>query len=64
LRTVRPNINSKPYWTHIVAEETRTIAETLEDDPSREIMLGIAKDYERMARRAEERTRAKSRKGM
>jgi hypothetical protein len=51
------------YW-RARAEETRTIAETLEDDPSREIMLGIAKDYERMARRAEERTRAKSRKGM
>jgi hypothetical protein len=50
------------YW-RARAEEARTIAETLADETSREIMLNIAKDYERMARRAEER-QAAQRKSM
>jgi hypothetical protein len=40
------------------------MAETLEDDACRDIMLGIAKDYERMAQRAEERLKAQNRKSV
>jgi hypothetical protein len=54
--------NNVRYW-RARAEEARTIAETLADETSREIMLNIAKDYERMARRAEER-QAAQRKSM
>jgi hypothetical protein len=41
------------YWL-TRAEETRTLAETLEDARSKEVLLLIAKDYERLARRAED----------
>jgi hypothetical protein len=37
------------------AEEARAIAEQMQDMPSREAMLRIAKDYERLAKRAEQR---------
>jgi hypothetical protein len=55
--------DNAPYW-RARAEETRTMAETLEDDACRDIMLGIAKDYERMAQRAEERLKAQNRKSV
>ena len=42
------------YWRGR-AEETRTIAESMKDEASKNIMLGIARDYDRMADRAEER---------
>jgi hypothetical protein len=48
-------IDNVEYWRGR-AEETRTIAESMDDDEaSMNIMLGIAKDYDRMAERAEER---------
>ena len=37
------------------AEEARHIAEQMKDMPSKDAMLRIAKDYERLAKRAEER---------
>ena len=51
-------LNNATYWRNR-AEEARTIAETLENAQSKEILLGIANDYERMARLAEERTKHK-----
>ena len=39
------------------AEEARVLAEQMSDAASREMMLGIAKDYERLAERAEQRAR-------
>jgi hypothetical protein len=40
------------YWRGR-AVEARAIAEALPDEATKNIMLGIAKDYERMAQRAE-----------
>jgi hypothetical protein len=42
------------YW-RARAEEARTRAEQMIDQYTRDIMLRIAKDYELLARRAEER---------
>jgi D-serine dehydratase len=39
------------------AEEARAHADQMSDEKSREMMLGIAVDYERLAARAEERSR-------
>jgi hypothetical protein len=47
-------VDNVEYWRGR-AEETRTIAESMEDEASKNIMLGIAKDYDRMAERAEQR---------
>jgi hypothetical protein len=47
-------IDNVEYWRGR-AEETRTIAESMDDEASKNIMLGIAKEYDRMAERAEER---------
>jgi hypothetical protein len=41
------------------AEEARVLAEQMSDAASREKMLGIAKDYERLAERAEQRAQEK-----
>src|SRR5262249_24130985 len=41
------------------AEEARTLAKQMNDTASREMMLGIAKDYERLAERAEQRAQEK-----
>ena len=38
-------------------EQARALAEQMSDAASREMMLGIAKDYERLAERAEQRAR-------
>jgi hypothetical protein len=45
-------VDNPEYW-RARAEETRTLAESLNDKEARKIMLGIAKDYDRMADRAE-----------
>ena len=45
-------INDPEHWR---AEETRTIAEQMSDLQSKDAMLRIAKDYERLAERAEQR---------
>ena len=39
------------------AEEVRTLLDMMRDEPSRETMLRIALDYERLAERAEQRMR-------
>jgi len=49
-------INDPEHWRQR-SEEARTIAEQMKDMPSREAMLRIARDYERLAKRAEERRR-------
>src|SRR5262245_2669068 len=45
------------YW-HSRAEEARVLAELLEDVQSKQIMLGIAGDYRRMAELAEQRVKS------
>jgi hypothetical protein len=47
-------INDPAHWRRR-AEETRTIAEQMGDLQSKDAMLRIAKDYERLAERAEQR---------
>jgi hypothetical protein len=49
-------INDPAHWRRR-AEEARTIAEQMSDSPSKDAMLRIAKDYERLAERAEERAK-------
>jgi hypothetical protein len=48
------------YW-RARAEETRTLADSLNDKESKQIMLGIAKDYE-PTERAEERLKRRKKK--
>jgi hypothetical protein len=43
-----PNNRSVEYW-HNKAEETRVIAQTMKNATNRQIMLGIASDFERLA---------------
>jgi hypothetical protein len=42
------------------AQETRALADQMSDPDTRRIMIGVAEDYEKLAKRAEERA-AKSR---
>lgn len=44
------------YW-RARAEKARVMAHSMQDPTSREIMLGVAWDYDRMAAKAEERSR-------
>ena len=53
-------LDNPGYW-QARAEEARVVAESLQDPTSREIMLRIASDYERMAEKAEERSKRKIR---
>jgi len=49
-------INNPAHWRQR-AEEARTIAEQMNDSQSKDAMLRIAKDYEHLAERAEERAK-------
>ncbi len=49
-------INDPEHWQHR-AQEARSIAEQMSDSPSKEAMLRIAHDYERLAERAEQRAK-------
>jgi hypothetical protein len=46
-----PDKRSVAYW-HNKAEESRVIAESMRNETTRKIMLGIATDFDRMARLA------------
>jgi hypothetical protein len=52
-------INDPKHWQDR-AEEARAMAEQLTDEKSRDAMLRIAKDYDKLAERAEVRLRGKS----
>ena len=49
-------INNAEHWRKR-AEEVRTLADDMKDEKSKEAMLKVANDYERLAKRAEERAR-------
>ena len=55
-------LDNPEYWRKR-AEEARVVAESIRDAKSRETMLGVAEDYERMAMRAEDRANGKAKKG-
>ncbi len=47
-------INDPKHWLDR-AKEARALAEQMNDPDAKRTMLGIAEDYERLAKRAEER---------
>jgi hypothetical protein len=48
----------KADWLRLRAEEYRTIAEAFDDRETRERMLNVARDYERLALKSEELERS------
>jgi hypothetical protein len=55
-RNVMSHINDPKHWRHRAAE-ARAMAESLTDDPeAKQQMLKVAADYEKLAKRAEERS--------
>jgi hypothetical protein len=52
-------INDPAHWRHR-AEEMRTLAEGMSSSETRQIMMRIATDYERLAERAEQRGKGTS----
>ena len=52
-------INDPKHWRDR-AEEMRTLAEAMKDQISREMVLRIAQDYEKLAQRAAERSKGMS----
>ena len=48
------SINDPKHWLDR-AKEARALAEQIDDPEAKRTMLGIADDYERLAKRAEER---------
>jgi hypothetical protein len=50
------SINDPEHW-RARAEEMRRLAEDINDAATKEMMLRIARDYEKLAARAEERSR-------
>ena len=51
------SINDPEHW-RARAEEMRRLAEDINDAATKEMMLRIARDYENLAVRAEERSRS------
>lgn len=51
-------IDNEKYWRSR-AEEARVVAESIQEEQSRQIMLGIADDYERMAQLTAQRLEKK-----
>jgi hypothetical protein len=51
--------DAEHWWSR--AEETRTVADLLNDAESRRIMLEIAEGYDRLAERAAERVKGRRR---
>jgi hypothetical protein len=49
-------INDPPHW-RARAKEARTLADLMNDETSKHMMLQIADDYDRLAERAEQRAR-------
>ena len=54
-----PFINDPAHWRHR-AEQMRTLAEGMSSSETRQIMMRIAADYERLAERAEQRGKGTS----
>ena len=48
--------NDPKHW-RMRAKEARALADKMSDQLSKEMMLGIAEDYDRLAERAEERAK-------
>jgi len=53
-----PHFNNPDHWRHR-AEESRALAEQMNDEAARKMMLGIADDYDKLAARAELRLNSK-----
>ena len=49
------HINDPKHWRYR-AEEARAMAESLTDPEAKQMMLNVAVEYERLAKRAEERS--------
>jgi hypothetical protein len=52
---VKPHLINDPKHWRERAEEARTVAEALDDPEAKRMMFEIARGYERLAQRAEER---------